>query len=201
LDNGIAALLTSVLDEWNKAEEAIKIAEQVNGEIINPAVYELRYAGRRIVEALSCHETDIDRAKKLLQDAQFDCSRARHDAIDAAVSKISHDLNIAVAKIGARIVHEKFPNYVKLVIEISAIHKLVTRSRKNREDRDKIYETLARDNLTTIVNLYGEFQASEDVIRSIGRWSRFKQAGMVVAWLVSTGIALAALYVSMTRQR
>jgi hypothetical protein len=31
-------LVFQIIDEWNKAEKAIKIAEQVNGEIINPAI-------------------------------------------------------------------------------------------------------------------------------------------------------------------
>lgn len=44
--------MDSIHDEWNKSEEAIKAAEQVNGRVILPAVKELRYAGRRIVEAL-----------------------------------------------------------------------------------------------------------------------------------------------------
>lgn len=39
----IDAAFAVVRSEWNKAERAIKLAEQVNSEIVNPAIYELRY--------------------------------------------------------------------------------------------------------------------------------------------------------------
>lgn len=88
--------LDSIHDEWNRAEEAIKAAEQVNGKVILPAVKELRYAGRRIVEALHLIGAgDDDEAAKRLQDAEFNCYRARHDAIDAATAKIAIDLEAA----------------------------------------------------------------------------------------------------------
>jgi hypothetical protein len=35
-------LLNSVLDQWNRAEEDIKIAEQVANKVVNPSVKELR---------------------------------------------------------------------------------------------------------------------------------------------------------------
>jgi hypothetical protein len=101
------AAVSAVRDEWNNAEAAIKLAEQVNGEIVNPSVYELRYAGRRIVEALA--HPDIEQGKKLLGDAHFDCCRARHDAVDAATSKISADLDLAVKHLGADTVLKSFP--------------------------------------------------------------------------------------------
>jgi hypothetical protein len=178
-------LVRKILDEWNKAESAIKIAEQVNGEIINPAVYELRYAGRRFVEAISLIQSgDTERATKLLHDAHFDCCRARHDAIDAATSKISSDLTIAVKKIGASYVLDKFQNYTKLVAELNTIRALVAKSREDRDNRDKIYEAVANDNIIVIVKYYSEFQANEDVLRRSGRWSRFKTAMAVLGWLL-----------------
>lgn len=190
-----AELIAQILEEWNKAEKAIKIAEQVNGEIINPAVYELRYAGRRFVEAVDhINKGTNDKALKLLHDAHFDCCRARHDAIDAATSKISADLKIAVRKIGSSFVLDKFPNYISLIGELSAVRGLIAISREDRDNRDKIYATVESDNLQTIIKYYNEFQASEPILRNAGKWSRVKTVFGFVGWLVAAGISIASLF-------
>jgi hypothetical protein len=44
--------LGSILTEWNQAERDIKIAEQVSMRVVEPSIKELRYAGRRVTEAL-----------------------------------------------------------------------------------------------------------------------------------------------------
>src|SRR5229473_6540765 len=91
-------LLSTIREEWDKSEEYIKQAEQVNNAVVFPSIKELRYAGRRIVEGLYLIVSHGDRSKieDLLRDAKFGCHRARHDAIDAATAKIAVDLDIAV---------------------------------------------------------------------------------------------------------
>ena len=46
------ARIASICAEWDRAEKYIKLAEQIGGKVVFPAVAELRYAGRRIIEAL-----------------------------------------------------------------------------------------------------------------------------------------------------
>lgn len=98
--NHYKARFVSICNEWDRAEEDIKVAEQINNKVVIPSVSELRYAGRRIIEALREIEKNGPEEKiiGLLQDAEFDCHRARHDAIDAATSKIAVDLEIATKK-------------------------------------------------------------------------------------------------------
>ncbi|MBX3508432.1 MAG: hypothetical protein KF714_06565 [Parvibaculum sp.] len=185
----IEAALDALCEEWNKAESAIKLAEQVNGEIVNPAIYELRYAGRRVVEALSKREEDPDTAKKLLDDAHFDCCRARHDAIDAATSKMTADLRIAIDRIGADVVLDKFRDLSKLLAELSKVRKLIATSRENRNDRDSIYATIQDVNLFDIVSMFDEFQASETVLKAAAariRISRFISYGFGVLGITLT---------------
>ena len=113
-DETWATRVREICVRWNEAEGMIKVAEQVNGEIINPAIYELRYAGRRIVEALKCHEEgDIDKRNNLLHDADFDCCRAKHDAIDAITAKVANDMALATKKLGEDNVLQHFPNMLR----------------------------------------------------------------------------------------
>ena len=69
----------------------------VQEELCLPAVNELRYAGRRLIDAwISVRRGDLAEATAKIKDAKFDCHRARHDSIDAISSKIAKDISITV---------------------------------------------------------------------------------------------------------
>lgn len=158
-------LLASIRTEWNKAEKSIKIAEQIAPPICNPAIYELRYAGRRMVEALALDPTEIEKTKRLLADALFNCHRARHDAIDASTLKIAGDLNAAMDNLGRQHVLPSFPKAPELLTALAKVRKLIAHSRENREDRDSIYASIETEDLQgRLFDLYDEFRASEPLM-------------------------------------
>ena len=110
----LAELRQSVADAWDKAEHAVKLAEQVNSQVVNPAIYELRYAGRRLIEAYQLELSgDLKGCADCLKNAKMDCMRARHDAIDAATSKVTIHLDLAVQKLGASRVLSCFPSWAE----------------------------------------------------------------------------------------
>jgi hypothetical protein len=175
--------------EWNKAEKAIKLAEQINGEIVNPAIYELRYAGRRLMEAIS--ESDEVKFKKLLGDAHFDCCRARHDAIDAATSKMVSDLKISVDKLGADIVLQHFPDFTSLFGSLSGVRKRIAISREDRDNREAIYAAIEKDTLPDMVDLYNNFLASESLLKESAKKRRSELTrSHIFGW---GGLVLAAI--------
>lgn len=157
-------LIKEVSDEWNKAEKAIKHAENVDGEVVNPAIFELRYSGRRLVEALAKRETDAELAVALLRDAKFDCHRARHDAIDAATSKMAGDLNAAVEYLPAKVVMGNFPDFSEFYAHLLEVRGKISESRENRDDRDKIYDSIQATDLDRLVTLYNRFRACEPLM-------------------------------------
>ena len=118
-----SALLNSVLAEWNRAEEDIKIAEQVANKVVNPSIKELRYAGRRLVEALVKlqNAAPFEEVEALLNDALFNCHRARHDAVDAGTSKIAIDLDIMTTRLGYEVILPVHPAFPKLVQDLRVI--------------------------------------------------------------------------------
>lgn len=53
LDPELDAVIAEFIKQWNVAERRIKKAEQVRAnEVVASAIFELRYAGRKIVDAL-----------------------------------------------------------------------------------------------------------------------------------------------------
>jgi len=190
-------LLNSIAVEWNTAEEDVKVAEQVCNDIVIPAIKELRYAGRRVVDALAkMHAGDPpDAIEDLLRDARFDCHRARHDAIDAATAKIAIDLEIMVRKLGVEVILPVFPEFPALFRQLKDIRLKIRVSRKNREDRAAIYAVLESVDFPAFADAYNEMRGSEDMMKQIAKHRRHSEAiGIGGAILGVIGVILAVIF-------
>lgn len=162
------ALFVEIQSEWNKAEEAIKRSEHVVTDVSIPAITELRYAGRRIVDAMAFAGKDgdhSDKIKALLEDARFCCHRAQHDAIDAAMAKISIDLDNLVNKLGLEPVAKAYPPFQVFYATFALAQERVASSRGNREDRNAIYDTITEIDLPAMVRCYREVMVVRPIIK------------------------------------
>lgn len=172
-----APLLDCIRAEWNRAESDIKQAEQVCAEVINPAVNELRYGGRRLVDAMGMasnggESSDI---KALLTDSLFDCHRARHDAVDAATSKIAIDLEIFQEKLGIDVVLKAYPDFPALVSQVDAVRQKIVASRGIRENRENIYTGIETVDFPALVESFNKLKASEPTMRALAKKCRKQQ--------------------------
>lgn len=187
------ALLTSIAAEWNKAEEHIKVAEQVCDNIVIPAIKELRYAGRRIVDAIGKMQSAETHSEVIafLKEAQFDCHRARHDAIDAATSKLSIDLDIMEKKLGLEVILPVYPDFPSLYKRLNALRVKIRQSRKDRENRAAIYSVLEGDDFPALVDKFNDMRRSEELMVRMARKRRRSEAWGIGGTLLGVvGIAL-----------
>lgn len=167
LDAPVAVLVRKICGEWNRAERAIKIAEQVIGEDPFPSIKELRYSGRRIVEAfLFIDEGNDGEAIAYLQDAYFDCLRAKHDAMDVAINEIAGRIRLSQEDLSPEVVIRAFPQFGKLLAGLSAFEAKIADSREERATRDEVYESI-QDNFDETLELYDQFKASEELMKSL----------------------------------
>lgn len=168
------SILASVRASWNEAEETIKLVEIAIGEPVRPSVQELRYAGRRIVEALDeiCNGADEPSITKLLHDAEFDCLRARHDAIDAASSAITIIIERAPDQLDDDVVLEAFPEYGDLVVKLQNASGLIATSRKDRKNRNAVYKAVQNSDFPEILKLYRKFRACVPLMQRIAEKNR-----------------------------
>ena len=155
----------------------------------------LRYAGRRVIDAVSQVQTNsgVDASELFFQDAQFGCLRARHDAIDAATAKIASNLEIAVKKLGHDVVLWCFPAYVDLLRDLSAVRDLIVVSRENRNDRAAIYAVISAGNFRSLVKSHETMMYAEPVMRRMALKARRNQAFAVGSIIVGTVLTIASL--------
>ena len=187
--------LASIRHEWNRAEEVIKLAEQIGGKVVFPSVAELRYGGRRLIEAL--HQIgqggSDETVTGLLQDAEFDCHRARHDAIDSATATIGVEVKIIASKIGYDVILQCHPGFPKLVADLNSVREKIAISRKDRFDREAIYSTIEGDDFHKIVESYKGLMASEEMMKSMARkrrWERVINYGIGVIGLIAMIVSI-----------
>lgn len=195
LSDDHVALLNSIASEWDRAEADIKKAEQVCHNVVIPSIKELRYAGRRIIDVITKMATGASREDidDLLADAKFDCHRARHDAIDAATSKIAIDLEIMATKLGYEVILPVDPQFPQLVQGLQAVRDKIAASRKNRQNREAIYSVIEASDFPELVKSYQNLMSSEHIMISIAKKRRRSEAWGVLGTVLGA-IGLGAGY-------
>lgn len=176
------SLLASIQTEWDLAEQDIKLAEQVCNSIVIPAIKELRYAGRRVVEVVQemLGENNLEKIRSLLDDAYFDCLRARHDAIDAATAKIAIDIDIMTKQLTYSAILPAYPEFSNFVASLTDIRDQIVVSRNKRHDRKEIYSTISNTKFPDLVKRFNDLKKSESIMIELakkGRREHFLESG------------------------
>lgn len=170
-DEAKQAALADIAHEWNKAEKLIKQAERLRGEVVQPSVNELRYAGRRLVDALQeSLKPDGDQAKfdGFITDCQMRCLCAQHDAVDASVLFIQKVIKEYEDEFGLGLMIEKFPWLADTRARLAEMDDIIIDCREKRGTRCEGYDQLADDHLPALVldirRLLTNRQALEELV-------------------------------------
>jgi hypothetical protein len=182
-------ILAAIATEWNAAEFDIKLGEQVNRKVVFPAIKELRYAGRRLADALVLISQggDEDSVRELLIDARFNCHCARHDVIDAATLKMAIDMDLMFEKLGHEAALFAFPKFPQLYQSIQDAQVMIAAAREKRENRQEIYAEIEAARFKDLVQMFNELKASEPLMKRIAvatktsRWTAYGLAIVAIA--------------------
>lgn len=193
-------LFVQIQEAWNKAEEAVKRSEQIAIDVTIPSVTELRYAGRRIVDALNLASAEGDHDQKiraLLEDARFCCHRAQHDAIDVALAKIGIDLDNLTSKLGFEAVIRAYPPFQEFYATFAVAQEQVANSRHKREERNAIYDTIGAVDLPELIKRYKEIMVVRPIAKKFARQMFLGSInGILLTALAIAGVVLAAMAVN-----
>jgi len=207
LNDKLDARLQELIKQWNIAEGRIKQAENVRAqEIVSSAIYELRYAGRKTIDAIYLVlTTDWQNDDELegpirayIEDAIEDCIKAKHDAIDAALSFVTRWLAEQEIRIGLKYIQQFYPNYLEIVARIADIQEEIEESRRNRtEKRDSIYDKIDVEGYDAILKLYRNMMVSRNLVDRTIRKDKIRDnvlLGLGIAGAVGLIVAVLDLY-------
>ena len=156
-DAEIESALTRVSSEWDKAEKLIKAAEFQRSEVVIAAINELRYAGRRLVDAIRVSgpaKSDPERMeefKRYISETLSFCHRALHDAVDAIILDARLKIGEYEKTFGAELLSQHFPKIYDIRATLSSAEKIIVLSREDRIKRITEYETLASTHVLTLI--------------------------------------------------
>ena len=178
-------------------EERLKEAELICGQVVYPAVNELRYLARNLANVLSIalDGGSEDRNKlfeRYLLDAELCCQRANHDITDAIFTYIALEIEAVRKSMGASLIQGHFDDYSAQMESLQIVHDLMAKSRgTERTRRAEIYTDIASNYLPGILNFYKRLLTNKHLLgehfRSIKRAQIAIRFGSVFAFI--TGLA------------
>jgi hypothetical protein len=177
IDLRIDRLFADLIAQWNIAERRIKKAEQVGGEeAVASAIFELRYAGRKVIDCLHLLlDKDLGDPNiyelicRNLAESIEDCVKAKHDSIDAMVDFITIWFDELEKRIGTTEMVRIFPEYLGVVSRIAIIQDNIVESRGNRlsNNRDSVYDNVENDDYEKLLKLFNKMKTSQDRVQAI----------------------------------
>jgi hypothetical protein len=168
-------LYQQIIYRWNRCEDLLKKAERLRGEVVMPAVNELRYAGRRIVDALCAINSDkpdeirFAEAKKYANEAFMFCMRAEHDCVDSIILYAHIMIDQYESQYDAIMLRQVCPSLTSYRQHKRRIDDLVAASREDRDSRDSKYQEIIDNHLDDMIDIAYDLQGSEDLIKEASR--------------------------------
>ncbi len=191
------AQVADLCGEWNTTEEWIKRGEHFGNAIILPSINELRYAGRRLVDAFAAAQRgDAKGAERHLLVASEDLMKARHDVVDAVVYYVSQEANRIRKTVGAGYLQKYFTQYGDLFGLLKTMAQKTTQSRGDRTRRNEIYESVMRENFSVLHELYNALEASLPAIEQNIEAEDRKTEGDKRKYILNLGLRIASVIVA-----
>ena len=159
--------LNELADEWDKAEAYIKKAEGITENVTAVAIAELRYAGRRMIDAIREYQKsgESDDFITFADEARMFCYRAQHDAIDSCFLYLRKKLRYMQNRFGLELIQRhSSADYNALWDTIYEADETVSLSRGDRGKRNEVYDKLATEIIDLMVTTNRSLEKNEKLI-------------------------------------
>jgi len=174
-------------------EERLKEAELICGQVVYPAVNELRYLARNLSSVLAMsleNEGQQDRCERHLLDAELCCQRANHDITDAVFTYIALEIGAIRKAMGASLIQGHFDDYAGHMDSLQMVHELMAKSRgSERKRRAEIYLDIEKNYLPSLLEFYKALLKNKNLLgehyRAIQRTQLGVRAASVFAFIAS----------------
>lgn len=167
------SVLDRARDQWDKTERIIKLGETVAGEAVTPAIFELRYAGRRLIDlvraSLDGDAVNNDELHAYLVEVEQFCLRAQHDAVDGIVGHLNARLRFMEREFGVALLFKHFPQYGETNVKLDQLAALIVESRGDRGGRRDIYDKMQDIELPDLIKKISELNRSENALIELAK--------------------------------
>lgn len=177
---------TRYCDLYSLAEEKIKQVEQIAGDVVMPAVTELRYAGFHCVHSL-CSD-DSQKNQEELKLAEKHCTRAIYEALEIGVSYYLNQIDNFVKDYWPARIGKVIPDYVEDRLALRRIQNFV--ARHTRGGAEEEWDTL-QEHFEMAQKIYDKLEAARpELSAELYKW----RVGILIA-ILAILVTLIALLV------
>jgi hypothetical protein len=142
--NEYADRLAALAAHWNGVEKRIKQYENFSGDANASAINELRYAGRKITDALVRITTNQDPGTEITIAENY-MVNADHDVTDGVCFIVLRHVNRVIRQHGMDKINEHYPEFFDTYPLVGQAQKIVEGSREDRINRKADYARLANE--------------------------------------------------------
>ncbi len=151
-----AEKFAAIAAQWNRVERRAKEYEHFQEGANVSAINEMRYAGRRIVDALTILFSDgkPEEIHAALIVAETYLINAEHDVTDGICFVVLRRLDRVIKKYGRDQIAEHYPDFWHVYPLVLDAQKIIQGTREDRQQRKTDYKKLAEEYLPKLNALY-----------------------------------------------
>lgn len=162
--------LNEAAAHWNFIERRLKEAEQITTKVVTPAINELRYAGRQIVDAWAIYASNPPDGSEVHRDclnrvtvAQQYLLNADHDITDGVGLWLNIRITSAIEEFGFGFLTKHIPQFEELDRQLKELQDIVATSRQNRALRVAEYRRAADHLIPNLLQLFQMITVAEEI--------------------------------------
>jgi len=185
MESDFADALAKLAAHMNKVEGRLKQAEQLREEVVIPGINELRYAGRRFIDAWAIcalpapTEKQQQEARDHIVVARQYLQNADHDVTDAVCFFIHREINRMQRAYGANEMIRVFPRYAEFAQQMRTANEIISGSRETRQQRTAEYARLEADYIPSLIQTFEQLRFSETLALAGAKRKRFRENALV----------------------
>lgn len=168
-------MLAALLAHWREIERDIKRAELIKSEVSIPAINELRYAGRQLLNGVLTYGngrmSDAQRRtlyKRIIIAEQY-LLNAEHDVIDSVLKFVGDTVVFLDDEYGISEITIIYPDYPRIRQRLSECYNLVMETREDYSKRQENYRRIKREYTEEIAGAVEQMREAEIKAKTIRR--------------------------------
>lgn len=194
--------LKIIADRWNLIEKRLKITEKYRLEVDIPAINELRYAGRKIVDVLVLlHSEDYNnKTEKIISDniahAEQYCMNSEHDLTDGVCTFFNTKMEQVINDYGYDNVCVYFSQTSEIMAMLKEVKEVISVSREDRVKRAEAYKRLEAEFVPKFIDFHNQLVASEKIMLLSKTTRERKEKISKISVVISITIGISGIFIS-----
>ena len=193
--------VTHLTDHWNLIEERLKRAEHIRNGTNIAAINELRYAGRKLIDAWNIFNKD-NRSKED-EDALHECIavakqyliNADHDISDGICLFIHSEIQAYIRKFGIKTITKYFHEFPTLLVDMGRVNQIVSNSRSRRDERIVLYKDISDNYIPKLIDFHERLITSAELALAEEKRETFIRRAALAFGAIASAITIVTLFV------